>query len=148
MESVLKMFTFRIMQVHNFEYRLRTLNLNSIFQYHVKRDLVVTFKISNGLFISNSSFFKRATSTKYSSRFHPFRLVKQNSSKDVVLHFFSNRTVNRWNALTTLFVEASNVNTFKRYIKSYINRMSICLLFNLLLFSGLGAVALAALTFL
>ena len=52
-------------------------------------------------------FFKLRSDTR--TRGHSLKLIKKQSNKDLRLHFFSERMVNRWNKLTTSVLEAGHM---------------------------------------
>jgi len=52
-------------------------------------------------------FLKLRSDTR--TRGHSLKLIKKQSNKDLRLHFFSERMVNRWNKLTTSVLEAGHM---------------------------------------
>ena len=120
LESPLKKFTFRITKLHGFSNRLKLLNIFSIRQHHITRDLCFTYKCINNYYAANSSFFNIAPSN-YSSRHHKFRLHKINSKTNSVSRFISNRIVNLWNMLPSNIFESSSLFSFKKMLKNYIS---------------------------
>ena len=54
------------------------------------------------------------------TRGHNYTLVKKQSRLDIRKCFFSQRTINVWNNLSTDCVHASSVNMFKNKIDKYL----------------------------
>ena len=115
-DSVLKKFTYKIYRIHGYHLRL---NMLSIRQTHIMRDLGFTYKILKNYYVSNSTFYYCKT-TPYSSRFHNLRLSKRSSKNSTVCHFISNRIVNIWNSLPSTIINANNFVHFKFLLKNYI----------------------------
>ena len=51
------------------------------------------------------------------TRGHSLKLIKKRSQKDLRLHFFSKRVVNRWNQLPATALQATSVNSFKERLR-------------------------------
>ena len=47
------------------------------------------------------------------TRGHSCKLMKARCTRDITRYFFSNKVINRWNALDQSAVAASSINTFK-----------------------------------
>jgi len=74
-------------------------------------DLIEIFKTIKGFSgVSWSKFFFRADSS--TTRDHNWKQKKTNIRHDSRLHFFSQRSVNRWNILSQA-VDAPSINSFK-----------------------------------
>ena len=54
------------------------------------------------------------------TRGHNFTLVKKQSRLDVRKFSFSQRSINVWNKLSSVYVHASSVNVFKNRIDKYL----------------------------
>ena len=61
--------------------------------------------------ISLTIFFEFNTDRR--TRGHQFKLKKRQLAKDIRLHFFSERVINRWNGLPSDVVYAKSLNLFK-----------------------------------
>jgi hypothetical protein len=106
-----------------YEDRLRHLNLWTLEERRNRSDLITVYKMIKGLSaIPWSAFFTRTDTI--STRGHSWRFAKQHCNKDLRLHFFSSRVINRWNHLPQEAVDAPSLNSFKRQLNSiYLNQM-------------------------
>ena len=92
--------------------RLRRLGLWTLEERRNRGDLLEVYKISKGLSkVAMDDFFHVGTGQR--TRGHSLRVSKKQSAKDFRLHFFSQRVVNRWNALDQETVDAPSLNSFK-----------------------------------
>jgi ribonucleases P/MRP protein subunit RPP40 len=99
----------------NYEQRLAELQLWSLEERRNRADLIEVFKMVRGISaVSWSVFFDKPLVE--STRGHSWKFTKRQSAKDIRLHFFSNRVLNRWNALNQEAVDASTVNGFKHQL--------------------------------
>jgi hypothetical protein len=90
-------------------------NFNSLEERRNRADLIEVFKMVRGISaVSWSVFFDKPL--VQSTRGHSWKFTKRQSAKDIRLHFFSNRVLNRWNALNQEAVDASTVNGFKHQL--------------------------------
>ena len=115
LERVQHRFTRMVPGLKGLKYgeRLERLNLMSLEKRRNRSDLVELFKISKGLFaIPWNSFFRADRSER--TRGHTKKLAKECFRLDIRKHFFSQRVVNRWNALSEEVVSAGTVGAFKR----------------------------------
>ena len=76
-------------------------------------------KILNGYENIDSNIFFEIKESKI-TRGHNYTLVKKQSRLDVRKYYFSQRTINVWNNLSTDCVQASSVNMFKNKIDKYL----------------------------
>ena len=82
-----------------------------------RADIIEVYKIVNGLStLPASTFFEFRADTR--TRGHSLKLNKRRSNKDLRLHFFSERVVNRWNKLPASVLNVTSVNAFKANYKS------------------------------
>ena len=96
--------------------RLRRLGLWTLEERRNRADLIEVFKIVNGLStLPVSTFFEFRADTR--TRGHSLKLIKKRSQKDLRLHFFSERVVNRWNQLPATALQATSVNSFKERLR-------------------------------
>jgi hypothetical protein len=92
--------------------RLDVLNLWSLEERRNRADLIELFKMFKGLSgIAGDELFERAYDSR--TRGHSLKLKKHHCSKDIRKFFFSERVVNRWNALDEDTVSVTTVNLFK-----------------------------------
>ena len=104
----------------SYEERLKYTALPTLDSRRDRGDMIEVYKFLNGFNKVNcSQFFHKA---RYSNtRGHQFKLEKGRSRLDVRKYSFSQRIVNRWNALPAGVVAATSINNFKnrydRYIK-------------------------------
>ena len=97
----------------------RTSNGSRSWDYgHLKRVVIepTYWKFLNRLKVSWSHFFIRVENR--TTRGHNWKIMK-NSSCDLRYHFFSQRSVNRWNTgnLTQEEVNAPSINSFKNHLE-------------------------------
>ena len=105
---------FRVKSYHE---RLVSLNLPSL-QYRRKlMDMIMTYKIINGLVgIRFSDLFSYGYVT---TRSNGYKLLKQSCSSNQRLHSFSLRVVNDWNSLPADVVSAPDVASFKKLLDKF-----------------------------
>ena len=100
------------MECLEYRERLRRLGLWTLEERRNRGDLLEVYKISKGLSkVAMDDFFHVGTGQR--TRGHSLRVSKKQSAKDFRLHFFSQRVVNRWNALDQETVDAPSLNSFK-----------------------------------
>ncbi len=93
--------------------RLRALNLPSL-EYRRKRgDMILTFKLLNGLMDTDISnlFQIRKTNT----RGHRQKLFKKRCNSNIRKLFFTQRVINDWNALPSEAINCTTVEQFERF---------------------------------
>ena len=56
------------------------------------------------------------------TRGHEVTLVKDQCRLDIRKYSFSQRTINKWNKLSTDYVTASSMNMFKNKVETYLRR--------------------------
>ena len=99
----------------SYEERLRKLQLWSLEERHSRADLIEIFKIVKRFSaIAWIQFFCGAEGT---TRGHNWKLYKHQSRCDIRLHFFSQRSTNRWDSLTHEEIDAKSINSFKNYME-------------------------------
>ena len=103
---------FKELRVISYEDRLEKLGLWSLEERRSRCDLIELFKMVKGHSdVPWSRFFQQSNVT--STRGHNCKLVKSCCSTECRLHFFSLRTINRWNSLSQDLIDSSSVNSFK-----------------------------------
>ncbi len=121
-ERVQRSFTKRIPGLSEMTYpqRLETLSLQTLQQRREIADLVMVFKILNGIVkVKIEDFFQLAPSD-HRTRGHPFKLFPPHSIKTVREHFFSIRTIKSWNNLPEYTVASTSLNSFKTKLKLHL----------------------------
>ena len=119
-EAVQRSFTKAIGNLRHLSYKDRLINLeiDSLQCRRLKSDLVMCYKMLNGLVDMNCScFLVRATYS--STRGNSFKLAKLPVGSLRDKNFFSNRIVNIWNSLPDSIVTSSSVSCFKRSIDQF-----------------------------
>nr|VZH94989.1 unnamed protein product [Spirometra erinaceieuropaei] len=96
-----------------YETRLSILNLFPLSYRQLRGDLILTFRIINGLdcCLDPTDYFTQANTPNL--RGHPLKLRAGKSRTNGRKSFFSNRVVAAWNSLPTDVVTSSCVNSFK-----------------------------------
>ena len=119
-ESVQMTFTRYLCQranikFSNYKNRLDILNLESLESRRVKRDLLLLYKILNGLVdIDAADFFHASTNGGYNLRRHKLQITRQKISKTLCRqNFFSHRIVQHWNELPENIVTSPSLTIFK-----------------------------------
>ena len=117
-ESVQRSFTKSIANLRSSTYKERLVNLklDSLQLRRLKADLIMCYKILNGLVdVNTSSFFKRSLCP--STRGNSLKLAKLAvASERDKNYFFTYRVINIWNALPDVVLTSCSVSSFKRNI--------------------------------
>ena len=96
-----------------FKDRLLSLKLESLHVRRIKNDVIMCYKIINGLVsIDYSEFFVSAASDR--TRGHNYKLYIQNCRLDARKFCFARRVCPVWNNLPYDVVNACSLNSFKR----------------------------------
>ena len=93
-----------------YEERLKECGLTTLETRRLRGDQIEVFKILNGYENIDSNIFFEIKESKI-TRGHNFTLVKK-QRLDVRKFYFSQRTINVWNKLSTECVHASSVNNY------------------------------------
>jgi len=118
LERVQHRFTRMFPELKDLPYsqRLAKLNLWSLEERRNRADLIEIFKIIKGFSaVSWTHFFTRIESEVTMG--HNWKLMKKGVRSDLRLHCFSHRSLNRWNCLTQVEVDAPSVNSFKNHLE-------------------------------
>ena len=92
--------------------------MDSLYTRRVKQDLIMCYKIINGLIcLDFSDFFSTSASDR--TRGHNFKLGIQNCRLDVRKFGFSRRVCHVWNKLPYDVVNACSLNSFKRELADF-----------------------------
>ena len=115
LESVQKLFTRRIpgLKFMSYKDRLATLQLPSLELRRIRADLVLCFKILNGLIAGPPELYG-LNLYKGATRGHDMRLMKAHDRVDARKHYFGCRITSPWNSLPSELVHSTSVSLFKR----------------------------------
>ena len=96
----------------SYEERLNKLNLPTLKERRERGDMITTFKFIKGFDdVRSENYFDRRHGT---TRGHSLKLKKRAPKQDVSKYFFSNRVVDRWNALKEETIQAKTIANFKK----------------------------------
>ena len=99
----------------HYEERLKRLNLMTLDARRERADLLETFRTFKGMTkVDLSLFFSLNTNA---TRGHSLKLRKAHTRTKIRKNFFSQRIVNKWNALPPRSMESKTVNEFKGYLQ-------------------------------
>ena len=116
LESVQRRATRMIYEckTKSYEERLNLLRLTTLETRRLRADLLLTFKILNGLEgIHEDKVFKRRPINVFGTRGHKYKLFKSFCKLDVKKFSFGNRVINEWNSLPDAVVNSVSINDFK-----------------------------------
>ena len=120
-ESVQRRWTKQVRGLENCSYgeRLKRLNLYSVKGRLLRCDLILCYKILNNLsVIQPSDLFTMAPSV--GTRGHRYKIQVPQTSIDARRLFFSCRVIKPWNELSSLVVESTSVEAFKRALHGFL----------------------------
>ena len=114
-EKVQRTFTKRLfyrcgIPYTNYENRLLFLKLTSLSQRRLRADLILAYKIINGLVDVDCSGLLETYSSR--SRGPSIKVRKDKCKTNVTLNYFSNRISTPWNLLSNYTCSATSVNQF------------------------------------
>ena len=120
LESVQRRWTKKIVGFADLTYaeRLLRLNLFSIKGRLLRADLIMVWKVMNGLCPHLSSLFERSEYGR--TRGHSKKIFLPHYSTDVRARFFSIRVISLWNSLPEEAVSATTVQAFKRHVEDFL----------------------------
>lgn len=125
LENVQRRATKIVKDLRNEEYpeRLKKLKLTKLEDRRNRGDMILTYRLLNGLEGIKYNNFFTLDQSPYDLRGHSKKLHKPRTNLDVRKYFFSHRIIDKWNGLTEEEVSAPNTRTFKlRYDKAEIER--------------------------
>ena len=128
LERVQRRFSRMVPGMRGLEYdeRLERLGMMTLGERRNRADLIELFRISKGLSaISLESFFELDTSGR--TREHSLKLRRRRFQTDTRKFFFSQRVINRWNALDEEVVTAGSVEVFKERLRKFCKKKKGCL---------------------
>ena len=105
----------------SYEERLKECDLTTLETRRLRGDQIEVFKILNWYEnIERNMFISLKKDSR--TRGHEVKLVKDQCRLDIRKYSFSQRTINKWNKLSTYCVTDSNVNMFKNMVGTYLRR--------------------------
>lgn len=117
LERVQRAFTKRIRGLYNLSYeeRLEICKLESLEMRRLKRDVVLVYKILNGIInLRFEDYFAHApVNDRVIRNDNQLKLYPRQCRTNTVLNFFANRVINVWNALPSELVLSPSLKTFK-----------------------------------
>ena len=124
LEKVQKFFTRRLIERCGLPYkpyneRLIYLNLDSLEIRRTRFDLVMVYKLFNGLVSMNTSSIN-IKKTNYNTRGHSLQISMNTCKLNVTKNLLNNRIAKIWNGLDEHIVLANSLYTFKNHIKKII----------------------------
>ena len=125
LENVQRRATKIVKDLRDLEYpeRLKALKLTKLEDRRTRGDMILTYRLLNGLEDIDYRKFFTLDERRYNLRGHSKKLKKPRASLDVRKYFFSHRVIDKWNSLTEEEVTAPNTRVFKlRYDKAEIER--------------------------
>ena len=116
-ESIQRTFTRKINGMKNIAYtdRLKILNLPSLELRRLRADLLMCFKIINGLVAGDLvNYGMILANLNSNTRGHRQKLFIDHTKIEVRKHFFANRIARPWNSLPADLIDSDSIFTFKR----------------------------------
>lgn len=116
LEKVQRRATKMIQGYRNYSYpqRLQYTRLTTLEERRDRGDLIEVYKFISGINkVDYKKFFTISNNNR--TRGHKYKLEKSRSRLDIRKNFFSQRIVNKWNALPEVVVDAKSVNSFKKH---------------------------------
>ena len=131
-ERVQRYFTKKIclkcnIQFKSYEDRLYKLNLHSLQYRRLETDLIMVFKIINGLVDLPMNQFFHFYKSPYTTRRHKFCLAQNISKTEIQKGLFANRIVPVWNKLPNYMFTPNTLSSFTNKLK----KLDLCNISNL-----------------
>ena len=98
--------------------RMLELGIPSLEYRHTRSDILQVYRLIQNIDVVPSDTINTTGQTV--SRGHKFKLLQKNMKTNRYKNCFSNRVVNDWNSLPKALLEASSLNSFKKYYKQEI----------------------------
>ena len=95
----------------DYEDRLRTLKLPSLYYRRARGDMIEAYKFTHSIYKTEQEPLQRETNT--TTRGHSYKLKKERCNTRTRANFFRHRITNRWNNLCDDVVTAPSLNSFK-----------------------------------
>ena len=115
LENVQKRATRLVGRLKGMSYyqRLVELKLTSLKERRVRGDMILTYRLVNGLEGVDYQNFFSLLQTGHNTRGHSMKLTRTNLNRNVRSNFFSRRVIPRWNALSEYEISAPSTSVFK-----------------------------------
>ena len=97
-----------------YEDRLKELKLTSLEDRRIRGDMILTYRLINGMEKVDYRKFFSLQDNHYNLRGHNQKIVKTNVRLDVRKYFFSKRVIDKWNSLTEYEISAPSTAVFKK----------------------------------
>jgi hypothetical protein len=119
-ESVQRVFTKKLAGYEGLSYgeRLIKASLPTLELRRLRADLVLCYKILNGVVKISSSDTLFEINPDSKTRGHPLKLKLKPARVDTRLHFYSLRTATVWNSLSVKSISSLSSNSFKTNLRS------------------------------
>ena len=98
--------------------RLSALSLTTLSTRRLRYDLILVYKILNGLIDVDNDFFSFATYSR--TRGHRMKLTIDHNRLDIRKYCFSQRVVHVWNSLPESCISAPSLSIFKCMVDIYL----------------------------
>ena len=120
LERVQKLFTRKLpgLQTVNYSERLKILNLKSLEERRIVKDLIMVYKIVHGLIAIDFNLFF-VPWINHGTRGHSQKIFPTQSRLDIRKYYFSNRVIPIWNSLPENIISSPNLSIFKKRVNSY-----------------------------
>ena len=122
LEKVQRRMSKLISNIRHMSYsdRLSALSLTTLSTRRLRYDLILVYKILNGLIDVDNDFFSFATYT--GTRGHKMKLTIHHNRLDIRKYCFSQRVVPVWNSLPESCISASSLRLFKGMVDIYLQK--------------------------
>ena len=122
-ESVQIFFTKKLLQrcglkSSGYKDRLSKLNLKTLEHRRLLADLIMVFKILNGLIDIDRNLLFKFKPVTYNLRSHSQTLIRPKAVSNTALHFFPSRIIRVWNALPQQIVDSTSIACFKQQVNN------------------------------
>ena len=116
LENVQRRATKLVGRLRDMEYedRLKELKLTSLEDRRIRGDMILTYRLINGMEKVDYHKFFSLQNNHYNLRGHNQKIVKTNVRLDVRKYFFSKRVIDKWNSLTEYEISAPSTAVFKK----------------------------------
>ena len=97
-----------------YEVRLKELKLTSLEDRRTRGDMILTYRLINGMEGVDYRKFFSLVDNPYNLRGHSKKIARTNLNLDVRKYFFSRRIIEKWNSLTKYEISAPSTAVFKK----------------------------------
>ena len=106
------------MNIMNYEERLESLGLPSLYYRRARGDIIEAYKYLHGIYKVDKCPLTLDTNPA-STRGHTLKLKKERCNKSSTQKFFRHRVVNLWNNLPEEIVSSPSLNTLKNRLDKH-----------------------------